>query len=110
MADLLVLAFRADLTRVATFVLANDGSNRSYREIGAAEGRQDLSHHGGDREKQEKIRDFLLDATRRSHCFYAEGVVVSKPRVARLGELPWGTKLPDRGCITSKECVGWDEV
>ena len=32
MADLLVLAFQSDLTRVATFVFANDGSNRSYRE------------------------------------------------------------------------------
>jgi hypothetical protein len=56
MADLLVLAFRVDLTRVATFVLANDGSNRSYREIGVPEGHHDLSHHGGDREKQEKIK------------------------------------------------------
>ena len=31
MADLLVLAFQIDLTRIATFVFANDGSNRSYR-------------------------------------------------------------------------------
>lgn len=56
MADLLVLAFRADLTRVATFVFANDGSNRGYREIGVPDGHHDLSHHGGDPAKQEKIR------------------------------------------------------
>ena len=56
MADLLVLAFQADLTRIATFVFANDGSNRSYRTIGVAEGHHDLSHHGGDKEKQEKIQ------------------------------------------------------
>ena len=31
MGDLLVLAFQSDLTRIATFVFANDGSNRSYR-------------------------------------------------------------------------------
>jgi hypothetical protein len=54
--DLLVLAFRADLTRVATFVLANDGSNRSYPGIGVPEGHHDVSHHGGERAKQEKVR------------------------------------------------------
>ncbi len=33
MGDLLALAFQADLTRIATLVFANDGSNRSYRSI-----------------------------------------------------------------------------
>src|SRR5205085_9348677 len=56
MCDLVVLAFRADLTRVARFVLANDGSNRSYRFIGVSEGHHDLSRHGYDKKKQEKIR------------------------------------------------------
>jgi Protein of unknown function (DUF1552) len=56
MADLLVLAFQADLTRIATFVFANDGSNRSYGSIGVPEGHHDLSHHGHDPKKQEKIR------------------------------------------------------
>ena len=56
MADLLVLAFQCDLTRIVTFVLANDGSNRSYRTIGVSDGHHDLSHHGGDKAKQEKIQ------------------------------------------------------
>jgi hypothetical protein len=56
MSDLLVLAFQADLTRIASFVYANDGSNRSYRMINVSEGHHDLSHHGGNKEKQEKIR------------------------------------------------------
>jgi hypothetical protein len=56
MADMLVLAFQADLTRIATFVFANEGSNRSYRDIGVAEGHHDLSHHGRNRRKQEKIQ------------------------------------------------------
>src|SRR5262249_39676657 len=56
MGDLLALAFQSDLTRIATFVFANDGSNRSYRPIGVPEGHHDLSHHGGNKEKQEKIR------------------------------------------------------
>jgi hypothetical protein len=56
LADMLVLAFQADLTRVGTFVFANDGSNRSYRFIGVPEGHHDLSHHGNDKRKQAKIR------------------------------------------------------
>jgi len=56
MADLLALAFQADLTRVATFVFANDGSNRSYREIGVSEGHHDLSHHGNDPIRKTRIK------------------------------------------------------
>jgi hypothetical protein len=56
MADMLVLAFQADLTRVGTFVFANDGSNRSYKQVGVAEGHHDTSHHGGDKEKLAKIQ------------------------------------------------------
>ena len=57
MYDLLVLAFQGDLTRVATFVFANEGSNRTYPFIDVPEGHHDLSHHGGDAEKHEKIRE-----------------------------------------------------
>jgi hypothetical protein len=56
MGDLLVLAFQADLTRIATFVFANDGSNRSYRAVGVPEGHHDVSHHGGDLDRQARIR------------------------------------------------------
>ena len=55
MNDLLVLAFQGDVTRISTFVFANDGSNRSYRSIGVPDGHHDLSHHGGNKEKQKKI-------------------------------------------------------
>jgi hypothetical protein len=54
--DLLVLAFQSDTTRVATFMHANEGSNRPYPFIGVAEGHHDLSHHGGDKAKHEKIK------------------------------------------------------
>lgn len=57
MYDLLVLAFQGDLTRVATFVVANEGSNRSYAFVGVPDGHHDLSHHGGSKEKQMKIRE-----------------------------------------------------
>jgi hypothetical protein len=56
MADMLVLAFQADLTRIGTCVFANDGSNRNYRFLGVPEGHHDLSHHGGDKRKHAKIR------------------------------------------------------
>jgi hypothetical protein len=56
MCDMMVLAFQADLTRICTFMLANEGSNRSYRLIGVPEGHHDMSHHGGDPVKQDKIR------------------------------------------------------
>ncbi len=57
LSDMMVLAFQADLTRVCTFMIANDGSNRPYRMINIAEGHHDLSHHGGLKEKQDKIRE-----------------------------------------------------
>ncbi len=57
MGDLLALAFQADLTRIATFVFANDGSNRSYKgDLDFGEGHHDLSHHQGDKAKLEKIQ------------------------------------------------------
>ncbi len=56
MLDLLVVAFRADLTRIATFLFANEGSNRSYGFLDVPEGHHELSHHGGDAAKHAKIR------------------------------------------------------
>jgi hypothetical protein len=55
MGDLLTLAFQTDVTRVATFVVANEGSNKPYAFIGVPEGHHDLSHHGGSAEKKSKI-------------------------------------------------------
>ena len=57
MGDMLTLAFQTDSTRIATFMLANEGSNRSYREIEVPDGHHDLSHHGGDPKKHAKIRE-----------------------------------------------------
>ncbi len=57
MCDMIVLAFQTDSTRIASFMLANAGSNRSYKEINVPDGHHDLSHHGGDAQKHAKIRD-----------------------------------------------------
>jgi hypothetical protein len=55
MCDLMVLAFQNDLTRVASFLVANAGSNKPYPFLDVPEGHHDLSHHGGSAEKQEKV-------------------------------------------------------
>ena len=56
MMDLLVLAFQTDSTRIATFVMANEGSNRTFPWIEVRDGHHSLSHHGGNVEKTEKIQ------------------------------------------------------
>lgn len=55
MYDLIALAFQTDSTRIATFVVAHDGSNRSYRNLEISEGHHELSHHGNNQEKKDKI-------------------------------------------------------
>ncbi len=55
MADLQVLAFQADLTRVTTFLMAREKSERAYREIGLEEGHHALSHHDGDAAMMAKV-------------------------------------------------------
>jgi len=51
MFDLQVLAFQADITRVVTFQLTRELSNRTYPEIGVPDPHHPISHHGNDPEK-----------------------------------------------------------
>lgn len=44
--DMLHLAFETDNTRVATFLMAGEGSNRSFDEIGIPDGHHYCTHHG----------------------------------------------------------------
>lgn len=55
MIDLQVLALRTDMTRVATFMLGRELSNRAYPEIGVPDSHHSLSHHGGNEEKIAKL-------------------------------------------------------
>jgi hypothetical protein len=57
MYDLLLLAFQTDSTRVATFLLAHDGSNRSFDQIGISEGHHDLTHHQNRKDWIDKVAD-----------------------------------------------------
>ncbi len=60
MGDMMILAFQSDLTRISTFMFANEGSNRPYREIEIGDGHHDISHHGKDPEKLEQKRQIDL--------------------------------------------------
>ena len=51
MFDLQLLAMQGDVTRVMTFQLARETSNRTYPEIGVSDPHHPLSHHGNDPEK-----------------------------------------------------------
>lgn len=62
MYDLLVLAFQTDTTRIATFMVGNAGSNRTYPMVGVNSGHHELSHHRDDKKKIadiQKIDEYL---------------------------------------------------
>jgi len=118
--DLMVLAFQADVTRVTTFVFTNEGSNKPYPFIGVPDGHHDLSHHGNDTKKKEKIRDintfhvkqlaYLLtklkgvkegDGTLLDHCMIAYGSANSDGNAHNHDDLP--ILLAGQGCGTIKQ-------
>jgi hypothetical protein len=96
MCDLLLLAFRTDTTRIATFPFANEGSNRSYAFLGAPEGHHDLSHHGGEAAKQEKVA--------RVNRFHVEQLAYLLDKLAAVDEA--GTSLLDRTWIVYGSGIG----
>ncbi len=53
--DMLLLAFKTDQTRISSFLLAHDGSNRSFSGLGVNEGHHGLSHHRRAQDKMDKI-------------------------------------------------------
>ena len=63
MFDMMVLSFKTDSTRISTFLMAHDGSNRSFNEIGVNEGHHSISHHQKNKDtlnKIAKIDEFYL--------------------------------------------------
>jgi hypothetical protein len=55
MYDLLALALATDSTRIASFMVLREGSNRSYPWLGVNDAHHEISHHGGSAEKKAKI-------------------------------------------------------
>jgi len=64
MFDMMTLAFQTDATRICTFMLAHDGSNRPFPEINVRNGHHSLSHH---KNKPEDLKEIAKIDT-----FYAE--------------------------------------
>ncbi len=107
MFDLQLLAMQGDITRVITFQLARETSNRTYPEIGVPEAHHPLTHHGNDPDKIAKVAkinqfhvslfaEFLekLKATPEGagtlldHCLYLYGSGMGNPNVHDHTNLP----------------------
>ncbi|HVQ14715.1 MAG TPA: DUF1552 domain-containing protein [Vicinamibacterales bacterium] len=54
MYDLMTLAYQADVTRVITFMISREVSNRTYPQVGVTDGHHAISHHQNRAEKMEK--------------------------------------------------------
>ncbi len=107
MFDLQVLALQGDVTRVITFQLARETSNRTYPEIGVSDPHHPLSHHGNDPAKiarMAKINAFHVslfaefleklkatpegDGTLLDHSLYLYGSGIGNPNVHDHTNLP----------------------
>jgi hypothetical protein len=55
MFDLIAIAFQADLTRVASYIMVAEGTNRTYNHIGVPDSFHPVSHHANDLERINKL-------------------------------------------------------
>ena len=55
MFDLVALAYQANLTRVASYIMVAEGTNRTYNHIGISDAFHPLSHHANDKERLLKL-------------------------------------------------------
>ena len=55
MFDLIALAYQADLTRVASYMMVAEGTNRTYNHIGVPDAFHPVSHHANDLERMNKL-------------------------------------------------------
>jgi hypothetical protein len=56
MTGLMLVAFKADLTRISTIMIGREGSARPYPEIGVSDGHHPLTHHMGNPQMLDKVR------------------------------------------------------
>jgi hypothetical protein len=97
MCDLLALAFQSDSTRIATLLFANEGNNRSFTEIGIAEGHHHLSHH------QKKAEN--LDKVARIDLFYMEQFAYLLKKLAAARDLD-GRSVLDNAMVLYGGAIG----
>ena len=107
MFDLQILAMQGDVTRVITFQLARETSNRTYPQVGVPDPHHPLTHHGNDPEKIAKVAkinryhvslfaEFLEklqatpegDGTLLDHSLYLYGSGMGNPNVHDHTNLP----------------------
>ncbi|MEX2142877.1 MAG: DUF1552 domain-containing protein [Pirellulales bacterium] len=107
MFDLQLLALQGDITRIITFQLARETSNRTYPEIGVNDPHHPLTHHGNDPDKIAKVAkinqfhvslfaEFLqklkdtpeANGTLLDHCLYLYGSGMGNPNVHDHINLP----------------------
>lgn len=55
MFDLAALAYQADLTRVVSYIMVSEGTNRTYNHIGVPDAFHPLSHHANDIERLKRL-------------------------------------------------------
>jgi hypothetical protein len=55
MFDLVALAYQSDLTRVVSYIMAAEGTNRTYNHIGIPDAFHPMSHHANDLERLNKL-------------------------------------------------------
>ena len=95
MFDLLALAFQADLTRVFTFMMAREVSQRTYPEIGVTEPHHSISHHGN--------RPAAIEGHAKLNAYHAEHV----REVRRAAEVDAGRRrLAARSLASSSTAAG----
>jgi len=55
MFDLIAIAYQADLTRVISYMMVSEGTNRTYNHIGVPDAFHPVSHHADDKERLERL-------------------------------------------------------
>jgi hypothetical protein len=55
MFDLIALAYQANVTRVASYIMVAEGTNRTYNHIGVSDAFHPLSHHANNKDRIEKL-------------------------------------------------------
>ena len=90
MFDMMALAYQSDSTRISSFLMAHDGSNRSFRDIGVPEGHHSLSHHRNDPDKIKKLA--------RIDNFYSEQLAYFLEKLSTTKEMD-GSRLIDHCMI-----------
>ena len=84
MADMLTIAFQADLTRVATFLVTHEGTSRAYKELGIDDGHHPLTHH--------RNQTPLMDKVARINTYHVEQFAAWMQRMKNTEE-PGGSVL-----------------